>query len=136
SSGTSAPSNPLATELSYIPAGSPVVATVVTDPNSAPVKNVTALLTKFQVTSLITSALKQQLQKQGLTYDADIKPLLGNPVVVGTIETAGAGSKLKGVGVWVTKSASKLHALVTRSSSGDKKIGSHDGATLYRNRDG
>jgi Protein of unknown function (DUF3352) len=136
STGSGAPSDPLATELSYIPAGSPVVATVVTDPNSPPVKNVTALLTKFQVTSLITSSLKQQLQKQGLTYDADIKPLLGNPVVLGTIETAGAGSKLKGVGVWVTKDAGKLNALVARSSNGDKKIGSHDGATLYRSKDG
>lgn len=136
STGSSTPSDPLATELSYIPAGSPVVATVVTDPNSAPVKNVTALLTKFQVTSLITTALKQQLQKQGLTYDADIKPLLGNPVVLGTIETAGAGSKLKGVGVWVTKDAGKLNALVTRASNGNKKIGSHDGATLYRSKDG
>jgi hypothetical protein len=136
SSGSGAPSDPLAAELSYIPPASPVVATIVTDPNSAPVKNVNALLTKFQVASLITSALNQQLQKQGLTYDADIKPLLGNPVVVGTVEAAGTGSKLKGVGVWVTKDAGKLNALVTKSSDGDKKIGSHDGATLYRSRDG
>jgi len=136
SSGSGAPSDPLAAELSYIPPASPVVATVVTDPNSAPVKSVSALLTKFQVAGLITSALNQQLQKHGLSYDADIKPLLGNPVVLGTIQTPGAGSKLKGVGVWVTKNASKLNALVTRSSDGDKKIGSHDGATLYRSRDG
>ena len=136
SSGSSAPSDPLAAELSYIPPGSPVTATIVTDPNSAPVKNASALLTKFQVLSLLTSSLKQQLQKQGLTYDADIKPLLGNPVVIGTIETAGAGSKLKGVAIWVTKDAGKLNALVTKPSNGDKKIGSHGGATLYRNRDG
>ena len=68
---------------------SPVVATIATDPNSAPVKNGSALLTKFQVASLLTLALKQELQKQGLNYDTDIKPLLGNPVVVGGIETAG-----------------------------------------------
>jgi hypothetical protein len=136
SSGSGASSDPLATGLSYIPSGTPVAATIVTDPKSAPVKNLTALLTKFQVTSLITSALQQQLQKQGLTYGADIKPLLGNPVVVGTIQTAGAGSKLKGVGAWVTKDAAKLNALVTKASNGDKKIGSHDGATLYRSKDG
>lgn len=136
SSGSSSPSDPLAAGLSYVPPGSPVVATIVTDPNSAPVKDVTSLLQKFQVASLLTSALKQQLQKQGLTYDADIKPLLGNPAVVGTVQTAGTGSKLKGVVAWVTKDANKLNALVTKSSNGDKKIGSHDGATLYRNRDG
>ncbi len=135
-STSSAPSNPLAAELSYIPPGSPVIATIVTDPNSPPVKNASALLTKFQVSSLLTSSLTQELQKQGLSYDADIKPMLGNPAVLGTIETAGAGSKLKGVGVWVTKDASKLNALLSKSSSGDKKIGSHDGATLYRSRDG
>lgn len=136
SSGSSAPSNPLAAELSYIPPGSPVVATIVTDPNAAPVKNVSALAAKFQVANLITTALNQELQKQGLSYAGDIKPLLGNPVVIGTIETAGAGSKLKGVGVWITKDASKLNALVTKKSNGDKKVGTHDGATIYRSRDG
>jgi Protein of unknown function (DUF3352) len=135
-SSSSPPSSPLATELSYIPSGAPVVATIATDPNSAPVKDMSALLTKFQVAGLLVSALKQQLQKQGINYDTDIKPLLGNPVVAGGIETAGTGSKLKGVGVWITKDASKLNALVTSSSSGDKKIGSHAGATLYRNKDG
>ena len=119
-----------------MPPRSPVVATIATDPNSAPVKNGSALLTKFQVASLLTLALKQELQKQGLNYDTDIKPLLGNPVVVGGIETAGAGSKLKGVGVWITKDAGKLKALVTKSSSGDRKIGSHDGANVYRSKDG
>lgn len=136
STGSSAPSNPLATELSYMPAASPVVAAITTDPNSAPVKNLTSLLTKVQVASLITTAFNQDLQKQGLTYDADVKPLLGNPVVVGGVETAGAGSKLEAVGVWVTKSASKLNALTTRKGNHDKKIGSHDGATLYRSQSG
>lgn len=136
SSSSSAPSSPLAAELSYLPSGSPVIATIVTAPNSAPVKNLNALLTKFQVAGLLTSALQQELQKQGLNYDSDIKPLLGNPAVVGGIEVAGAGSKLKGVAAWVTKDASKLNALLSKSSSGDKKIGSHDGATLYRSRDG
>jgi hypothetical protein len=136
SSSSSAPTDPLTAELSYIPPASPVIATIVTDPNSPAVKNLSTLLTKFQVLSLLTSSLKQKLQKEGLTYDADVKPVLGNPVVIGTIQTPGAGSKLKGVAVWVTKDASKLKALVTKSSSGNKKIGSHDGATLYRSRDG
>jgi Protein of unknown function (DUF3352) len=135
-SSSSQPSSPLATELSYLPAGSPVVATVATDPNSAPVKNLGALLSKFQVAGLLASSLKQELQKQGVNYDTDVKPLLGNPVVAGGIETAGPGSKLKGIGVWISKDASKLKALVTRPASGDTKIGSHNGATLYRNKDG
>ncbi|MBV9606080.1 MAG: DUF3352 domain-containing protein [Solirubrobacterales bacterium] len=136
SASSSAPSSPLAAALSYIPPGSPVVATVATDPNSAPVKSLSALLAKFQVANLVATALKQELQKQGLTYDADVKPLLGNPVVIGGISVAGAGSQVKGVGVWITKDAAKLGALVNRPSNGDKKIGSHDGATLYRSRDG
>ena len=134
-SSSSASSNPLAAGLSYIPSGSPVLATVATDPNSAPVKNASALLTKFQVLSLVTSSLKQELQKQGLSYDTDIKPLLGNPVVIGGIYTGGAGSKLKGVGVWVTKDAGKLKALVTKGPSGEHKLGSRDGATLYQSKD-
>ena len=138
SASSGAPSGgPLSTELSYLPAGSPVVATITTDPNSAPVKNLAVLLSKFQVASLLTNSLKQQLQKQGLSYDTDIKPLLGNPVAVGTQETTTqAGNKLKAIVVWVTKDASKLNAIVTDRSVGDRKIGSHDGATLYTNRDG
>jgi Protein of unknown function (DUF3352) len=129
--------SPLATELSYLPAGSPVVATITTDPNSAPVKNLSTLLTKFQVASLLTNRLKQQLQKQGVSYDTDIKPLLGNPVAIGTLETTtAAGNKLKGIAVWVTNDASKLNALVTNRSVGDRKVGSHDGATLYQSRSG
>lgn len=134
-SSSSTPSDPLAAALSYIPSGSPVVATVATDPNSAPVKNASALLTKFQVLSLLTSSLKQELQKQGLSYDTDIKPLLGNPVVIGGLYTAGTGSTLKGVGVWVTKDASKLKALVTKGPGTERKLGSHDGATLYQSKD-
>jgi hypothetical protein len=129
--------SPLATELSYLPPGSPVVATITTDPNSAPVKNLGVLLSKFQVASLLTNSLKQQLQKQGVNYDTDIKPLLGNPVAVGTVETTtAAGNKLKGIAVWVTSDASKLNALVSNRSLGDRKVGSHDGATLYTSRDG
>lgn len=134
SASSSPTSGPLSTELSYLPAGSPVVATITTDPNSAPVKNLGALLAKFQVANLIVSSLKQKLQQQGLSYDTDVKPLLGNPVAVGTVQTSTAtGTKLKGVGVWVTNNANKLNTLVTRN---DHKIGSHGGATLYTGRDG
>ncbi len=136
SSGSSAPSSPLAAELSYVPAGSPLIATIVTDPSSVPVKNLSALLSKFQVASLLTSTLQQELQKQGLSYGSDIKPLLGNPAVIGGVSASANGSNLKAVVAWVTKSASKLNALLSKPSSGDKKIGSHDGATLYRSRDG
>lgn len=129
--------DPLATELSYLPAGSPVVATITTDPGSAPVKSLSTLLSKFQVASLLTNSLKQQIQKHGVNYDTDVKPLLGNPVAFGTLETTTAtGNKLKAVAVWVTKDASRLNALVTNRSVGDRKLGSHDGATLYSSRDG
>lgn len=135
SSGSSS-SSPLATELSYLPTGSPVVATIITDPNSAAAKNLGVLLSKFQVASLLTSSLKQKLKQQGVNYDTDIKPLLGNPVAVGTLQTTTAtGNKLKGIGVWVTKDASKLNALVTNPKAGAHKIGSHGSATLYTNKD-
>jgi len=136
SSGSS--SNPLQTELSYLPAGSPVVVTVQTDPNGAPVKNALAFLGRFPFASFLESAVITRLKQAGVDYETQIRPLLGNPAVVGatdasafTRQSTGQGSR-HFVVVWVTHDASTLNSLVQSSSSGLRKVGSHGSATLYR----
>jgi hypothetical protein len=133
-SSASAPSNPLATELSYMPATSPLVFTLATDPSSTPVKNANALLARFQVAGLLASALKEKLQQQGINYDTQIRPLLGNPVVFATLAPTLSDNTSSLVVAWVTKDASALNALVTKQGSGTQKTGSHDGATLYKTK--
>src|SRR6185437_6646138 len=44
SSSSSTTGDPLSTALSYVPSRSPLLVTITTDPNSAPVKNLSALL--------------------------------------------------------------------------------------------
>lgn len=136
SSSSGASGDPLATELSYLPAGSPLVITLATDPGSPAIRNATALLGKVQLGAFVENALKQQLQQKGLNFDTDIRPLLGNRAVLSTLSPTLAGNQDKFLAAWVTKDADALNALVHKPSTGAHKSGSHDGATLYTFRGG
>lgn len=124
---------PLQTELSYLPPGSPLVLTVATDPNSAAVKNTMSFIGRFPFAPALESALITRLKQSGVDYDADIKPLFGNPVALAitAASLSGRTGAQSFVLVWVTKSSSGLNSLVQRTSSGLHKIGTHQGATLY-----
>ncbi len=131
--GSSSSGSPLNTELSYLPADSPLVVTIQTNPSSAAVNNTVAFLNRFQITALAESTVITRLRQAGVNYDTDVKPLFGNPVAVAI--TASSSSQSGGrhfVAVWVTKSSSALNSLVQRASSGLHQTGSRDGATLYR----
>ena len=119
-------------ELSYFPAGSPFVMSVVTDPNSAAVKGSEALVGHFPLATFGESALIAKLRQVGIDYQNDIRPLFGNPIVVGATGQSLSGVSTSGyLAVWVTKDASKLTALL-KKVPGLKTVGSHDGATLYQ----
>jgi Protein of unknown function (DUF3352) len=132
SSSTGA-SNPVNAELSYFPASSPFVMSVVTDPNSPAVHNAHALIARFPIAAYGESALMAKLDQSGIDYQNDIRPLFGNPVLLGAagpgVSTSSAASSF--LGVWVAKDAGKLSALI-KKIPGLHKAGSHDGATLYQ----
>ena len=132
-SSSSGSSGPLNTELSYLPSGSPFVLTIETDPGGAAIKGVNALAARFSFASLGVAALKQQLQKSGINYDADLHPLFGNPVALAVTGTKVAGlSGTDALVVWVTKDAGTLKSLITKTVPGAHQTGTHDGATLYQ----
>jgi Protein of unknown function (DUF3352) len=132
-SSKSPASSPLNTELSYYPTSAPFVLSVMTDPGSSAVKNAQALVRRFPIATFGESALTAKLDQLGIDYQGDIKPLLGNPLMLGTVgatlSNANAGSTF--LVVWVTKDSSKLNALL-KKIPGLTKSGSHDGATLYQ----
>ncbi len=132
SSSGSSPSNPLAAELSYFPSGSPLVISVATDPNSAGIKQLQALIHRYTVATFGLAAVTAKLEQLGIDYQSDIRPLFGNPVMLGfaTADPTGASARAF-IGAWVTRDAGKLSALV-KKIPGDKQVGSHDGATLYQ----
>jgi hypothetical protein len=72
------------------------------------------------------AALISQLQQKGINYDADIRPLFGNPVLVGI---TGSSLGADGLIAWITKDAGTLTTLVRKL--GLHKVGNRDGATLY-----
>ena len=132
-SGSSSSSNPVNTELSYLPSGSPYVLTIETDSNGSAIKGVNALVGRFGFASLGVAALKSKLQQSGINYDADLRPLFGNPLAIAiTTPKLGGVSTTSAVIVWVTKDAGKLKSLITKAVPGARTAGSRDGATLYR----
>ena len=132
-SSSSSSSNPLTTELSYLPSGSPLILTVATDPNGGAIKGVNALIGRFPLASIGVGALKSKLQQSGVNYDGDVRPLLGNPVALAvTGSSVSTHLTTNALVVWVTKDADKLKSLVKKAVPGLHQTGTHDGATLYR----
>lgn len=133
SSASSSASSPIATELSYIPAGSPYVVTIATDPNSSAIQGLQNLIGKFPLAGLGIQELQSKLTQFGLDYSSDIKPLLGNPVVIAFASSAAPttanATSPPIVAAWIVKSASTLKSLLKKS--GVSAAGNRDGATLY-----
>lgn len=133
SSSTGVPS-PLATELSYLPADSPFVVTVETDPNSSAIQGVQDLIGRFPLAGFGVQALRTKLAQLGIDYSSEIKPLLGNPValsIVGAFSST-SSSNPPLVAAWVTNSESALKSLLKKALPGVSPTGTHDGATLYQ----
>jgi hypothetical protein len=129
-SSSSGSGSPLANELSYFPSGSPFVMSVVTDPSSPAVTNAQALVRRFPIATLGETALFSKLQQLGINYNADVRPLFGNPIAFGlTTATVQRGARNRFLAVWITKDAGALGRLVKKG--GLHRSGSHDGATLY-----
>jgi|GEM_PF-4818065 len=132
--GSSSPAgNPLNTSLSYFPANSPFVISIQTDPNSPAIQQMHQLEGRFPTAALGQAALMAQLQQLGINYDTDIRPLFGNPVLLGLGGPGlGGGARSEFLAVWITKDAGTLSRLVSKLTHGGQSAGKYDGATLYQ----
>ncbi len=128
--GSGGPASPTIDALSYFPATSPFVITAQTNPKAAAVQQLQKQNPSY---AFAATAIFAQMAKLGIDYNADIRPLFGNPVTAGLVSTeglsGGAGSDPQFLAVWVTKSASKLTALLGKLHV--SRNGTHDGAALY-----
>ncbi len=121
----------LLSELSYLPAGSPLVLTVATDPHSSAITQAQALEGQFPIAAFGKAALNNKLQQLGINYNSDVRPLFGNPLVI-----AAGGTRLSGAAgneflfVWMTKDQDKLNTLIKKLFPASRS-GSIDGAALY-----
>jgi hypothetical protein len=112
--GSSSSSNSVGSSLSYFPKNSFFVMSLQTDPGSPAIKDMQALLRRFPAVAFGEAALTSRLQQLGLNYDADIRPLFGNPVVVGITSPTSVGARNRFLVVWVTKDAGTLNGLLKK----------------------
>ena len=127
SKSSSASSSPATTALSYVPANSPFVLTAATTSNPGG----QALVNRVPNLALAETALFAKLRQLGIDYNADIRPLFGNPIVGGLVSRGANGAPNQFVAAWVTKDQSKLDALLKKLEPGLQKQGTRDGATVY-----
>ncbi|HEY6781498.1 MAG TPA: DUF3352 domain-containing protein [Thermoleophilaceae bacterium] len=133
SSGSSG--SPLESGLSYLPKDAPFVVAIDTDVDGSQFENVGKLVDKLPLGGQAVNQLKQQIESSGggdVSYDEDIKPLLGNPFVVGAVDaksfTADGGTD-DFVGSIQAKDGDKLADVLKKS--GAKESGEQSGAKLY-----
>jgi hypothetical protein len=134
--GSSRPKKPAAPSptveaLSYIPASSPLVLTLITNPSSPYVKGAQTAVRNIPSLATAETSLFSRLTQLGFDYNTDIRPLFGNPIVLGFVGTTLTGSNPPFVAAWVTKSQAKLQALVSKLRLALHPAGTDDGATLY-----
>jgi len=133
--GGSSSTSGLDEAVGYMPKNSLAIVAIKTDPKDAQLQNVSKLVDKFPFADQIKERFKQGLRSgsAGLDYDNDIKPLLGNDVVV-AVPPGGLHTPTGNAFVlaWKTKGGD-IGKLV---SKGSKKVGTEEGATVYQNADG
>ncbi len=130
--------NPLDNALGYVPADSPFVAVIETDPKSPQFKNAAAIVKKFPFAGQLQQQLERGLGSGDTSYERDIKPLLGNQFVVGatnvrTFVNSGSSSNEDFVAAIQVKDKDKLTKAIEKQKP--KELGEKDGAKIYKDKD-
>ena len=136
--GNSSSSSGLGDTLSYVPADTPFAVAIDTDLEGEQWSALDSILNRFPGADTIKGLLKSQLSmgQEGVDFDKDIKPLLGNPAVISATDV---GSFLSDadqsgfVAALQVKDKDALDSLIEKT--GAKKDGEESGATVYRDDD-
>src|SRR5215217_2393224 len=124
--------------LSYVPADTPFAVSIDTDLEGDQYKSLDAILNRFPGADTIKSLLKAQLSmgQQGVDFDKDIKPLLGNPAVISATDVSSFLSDSADAGFVAAlqvKDTDKLASLIEKTGAENK--GEVAGATVYQDED-
>jgi hypothetical protein len=127
--GSSSSSSPVGTSLSYFPKNSLFVMSIQTDPNSSAVQSMQSLLHRFPTVTFGEAALTARLEQLGINYSTDIRPLFGNPAVIGVTTPSASGARTSFLVAWVTKDAGTLGNLIKKLHFSSSQT--VDGAKVY-----
>jgi hypothetical protein len=123
--------------LSYVPADTPFAVSIETDPESEQCKSLDAILNRFPGSDAIKGLLKAQLSlgQEGIDFDEDIKPLLGNPAVISATDVSSFLSNTDESGFVAALEVTDTNALdALVKKTGAEKQGEVAGATVYQDQ--
>jgi Protein of unknown function (DUF3352) len=126
----------LDSSLSYLPKDAPLAVAVDTDLDGGQYKALQAIVKKFPFGGQLQDSLRQQLEQgTNVDFNDDVRPLLGNPLVVGgaSTEVFGGVAGDAFVAAIQVKDKGALDDLIDKTKP--KKTGEESGATLYEDND-
>jgi hypothetical protein len=124
--------------LAYVPAETPFAVAVDTDLEGDQYRALDDILGRFPGGDSIGRSLEEEIEGSapGLSFEDDIRPLLGNPVVVSATDPAsfvGGGEEEDAIVALQVDDTDALDALIEKSDPDEQ--GEVAGATLYRDDD-
>src|SRR4051794_34570895 len=136
--GSDSASSPLDEGLSYLPKNAPFVVSIDTNASGSQYKSVGRILEKLPFGGQLKQSLEARLRSNSnVSFNEDIKPILGNPFVVGGINPRSVTDNTDDnefVGALKAKDKDKLESLVKKQ--GAKQTGDKNGAKLYQGKSG
>lgn len=116
--GTKSSGSGLDTALSYVPKGAPLVVAIDTDPGGSQWQQVDKLIGKFPFGGQVKQQFKSAFSsRSGIDYDKDVKPLLGNDLVVAVTASPGSGTPTPYVLAWKVGDEGAAKDLLQKNSS-------------------
>ena len=134
--GGSSASSPLDEALGFLPKDAPFAVAINTDTGSGQYQNANKLLKKFPFGDQALETLKRRLEQGSVSFDKDVKPILGNDFVVGAPNAEslqGGDSRKQFVAALKAKDSGKLDDLVKKDA---KEVGDKNGFKIYEDKSG
>jgi hypothetical protein len=120
--------------IGYLPGNAPFAVAIETDPEGDQVEALDSILDKFPFGDSVKESLEEELEEEGIDYERDLEPLLGNPLVVGAPDAQSfVGQEKEFVAAIQAEDPDKLDELVEREG---KEAGETGGAKVYEDKDG
>ena len=121
--------NPLDTALSYLPKDAVFAAALDTDLEGGQFRALNELLDEFAWAGAVRERLREYVgQAFGGRYEEDVRPLLGNPAVVGIIQAE--GEEIEPIVAMQVADEDALGRVIERENA--RELGEAAGATLYQ----
>lgn len=131
-------SSALDNALGYLPEDASFVIVTETDPEGEQIQAAQTILERFPFAGQVTDQLESALSDQDVDYERDVKPLLGNQMVIGGTDAAAlvddGEDDEEFVGAFEAKDSERLIELIERD--GPKESGEKNGATIYGDDEG